>query len=365
LIEGGVGLTGRGDDVRELLRVLPRGMDQVGQLINDASVDNAALRRVVEAGDRVIASLAVNRGGLTRLVDKASSAFATTAERRGSLGQAVAAAPATLAQLRGSLQRLQRTAAAIQPAADRITPAAPPLQQALRALPGFAHDAVPALHAAQDAAPDLSRLALAATPAVKHLNPVAAKAADTLQHAYPLVRDLDRGLADDALYFMQTWARVTQRSDGLGHLFGAQIIISEDTVRQIVDRVASNLTVGKVRKRPPRPRQTPTARPVTQVAPAVKPVLPVVKQTVCKVVDHVISSAGDIVQKLRHPAPSDPPRAPHGCAKTAPGTPANGASSPVDPQNNPVAATIGRVTGDKDRNSDSAVSALVDYLFGS
>lgn len=360
LVEGGVGLTGRGDDVRELLRVLPRGMDQVGRLINDASVDNRALERVVDAGDRVIGTLAARRRDLAAAITSAGAAFSTTAERRADLGRSVAAAPATLRQLRTSLVRVQRTAAALQPAADRVTTAAGPLEQTLRALPGFAASAVPTLRAARGAAPDLSRLALAATPTVRHLEPVSAKAASALEHAYPLVRDLDRGLANDALYFLQTWARVTQRADGLGHLFGAQIILGEDTVRQIVDRVASNLTTS-TSKRSPAPKHLPVPEPSTSVpAPAKSPVQ-TVKNTVCKALGQVTGALGGIVGKLADPKTGSHPSPPRTCNQAA----GAGPSDPPTQHPNPVSGAVDRLTGGDPRNSDTAVSALVDYLFGS
>jgi hypothetical protein len=361
LIEGGVGLTGRGDDVRELLRILPRGMDQLGRLISDASADNAALERVVQAGDRVIGTLATRRRDIGEAISSARAAFTATGDRRADLGRSVAQAPATLRQLRTSLVRVRRTAGALQPAADRVTATAAPLEAALRGLPGFATSAVPALRAAKAAAPDLSRLALAATPTVRHLEPVSAKAASALQHAYPLVRDLDRGLANDALYFLQTWARVTQRSDGLGPLFGAQIIVGDDTVRQIVDRVASNLTHPATKVRPSVDRH-PTPRPDTKPSTPATPPRPAVKDTVCHVLDKVTGTVGALVQKLTDPGNQKPPSATKACDQKGASPPA---SPPPTQQANPVAKVVDKLTGGDSRNSDTAVSALVDYLFGS
>jgi phospholipid/cholesterol/gamma-HCH transport system substrate-binding protein len=367
LVEGGIALTGRGADVADLLRVLPRGMGQVGQLIDDASKDNASLERVVSAGDRVISDLSSNRAALGRLVGSASAAFTSTAERRQELGAAVAEAPATLSQLRESLGRLQTTAGSLAPAADRLAATSPALTRALASLPGFADAAVPTLNAARATAPDLSRVATAATPTVKRLRPVAAKGADTLEHAYPLIRDLDRGLANDALYFLQTWARVTQRADGLGHLFGAQIVVGDDTVRMITDRVASNLA-GAQKNNKQAPKQAPkpsTPTPQAQPKPAPQKLTPAVIEKLCQTVDKLAPAVTKALQKVTG---KDKP-----CAAAKPGS---GADQPPASLGDTLKGLLDRVTSpqkqapeasaQQTQNGESqTVAALVDYLFGS
>lgn len=371
LVEGGIALTGRGEDVASLLRVLPKGMDEVGALIADASRDVAALERVVVAGDRVIGDLAAERSKLGELVDTAAGAFSSTAERRAAVGQTIAESPATMTQLRTSLDRLEATAVSLRPAARRLRAASPALEASLRTLPAFARDATPALEAATDAAPDLSRLARAATPTVRRLKPVAAKGADTLEHAYPLVRDLDRGLADDALYFLQTWARVTQRSDGLGHLFGAQIIVGDDTVRMITDRVASNLADQKRKSAPKKDGPVPAKPGRPAARPAVPPNLPVTEDTVeklCEVVDRTLDKTPAAVrERLRKLTGRENPCPPAG---DQPQRPPGDAAKPIGEAVGDLLDGIGRQanapkTPAGENNGDQTVSALVDYLFGS
>lgn len=367
LVEGGTALTGRGDDVADLLRVLPRGMDQVGQLVNDASKDNRALERVVTAGDRVVADLSANRAALGRLVQTASAGFAATAERRRELGAAVAEAPPTLTQLRGSLTRLEHTAGSLAPAADRLAATSPALTRALAALPGFADDAVPTLKAARAAAPDLTRLADAATPTVRRLRPVAAKGADTLEHAYPLIRDLDRGLANDALYFLQTWARVTQRADGLGHLFGAQVVVGDDTVRMITDRVASNLAAKKNSKIKPKAKSMPSApSPRPQQKPTLEKLTPAAIDKLCETVDKLAPAVTKALQKVTgkdKPCSAQEPSGGQGTSQ--PSSPGAAVKGLLDRLKSPTKKTEGRTAPSPQTGESQTVAALVDYLFGS
>ncbi|MTD43724.1 MCE family protein [Conexibacter sp. W3-3-2] len=362
LAEGGVALTGRADEVRSFLELLPQGMDEVGALLDQATADNASLRQVVDAGDSVIGTLARERRELGELIGEASAAFSTTADRRAALGQAVGETPSTLAQMRKSLALLETAAAGLEPAADRIRTSAAPIEAALKALPGFAKDGVPALRAARAAAPDLDRLARETRPTVKRLAPVAAQLSETLTAVDPLVQDLDKGLMDDALYFLQTWARVTQRADGLGHLFGAQITITEDTVRQIVDRVVSEGQANAKRKpakaATPVPRVPPAlARPKAPPVKRPAEVVPAVKDLVCTAVDGVTDVVGGVVGGLLGGAKL-PGRDKSACPKSA----------AEQEQAKPPSAKLGGLLGTSSKDGtapSSTVDALVDYLFGS
>lgn len=363
LAEGGVALTGRADEVRSFLELLPQGMDGVGEVLDQATADNASLRQVVDAGDSVIGTLARERRELGDLIGEASAAFSTTADRRVALGRVVAESPPTLAQMRKSLALLETAAASLEPAADRIRTAALPIEAALTALPGFAKDAVPALRAARAAAPDLDRLARGTRPAVKRLQPVAAQLSETLTAVDPLVQDLDKGLMDDALYFLQTWARVTQRADGLGHLFGAQITITEDTVRMILDRMLSEAEANAKKKKPakatpaPAPTSSETVKPKLPSVKKPADALPVVKDLVCTAVDGVTDVVDGVVGGLLGGA-----KLPGGDKSACP------KSAAEKEQSRPPSAKLGGLLGSpkKDGTAPSSnVDALVDYLFGS
>ncbi|UTI66172.1 MlaD family protein [Paraconexibacter antarcticus] len=372
LAEGGTALTGRGDAVRRLLISLPNGMNQLGQVLDQATADTAGLKRVVNAGDRVISTLTPRRHELGQLVQEADGALQATADRRAALGAAVGQAPSALAQLRRSLGLLEQASTNLQPAADQLRRSAAPIGSTLKALPQFSRDATPTLDKARAAAPDLAKLARGVQPTLRKLQPVAKKLHATLAQADPLVQGLDKGLADDALYFLQTWARVTARSDGLSHLFGAQITITEDTVRMITDRVLSGSNANdppQQRKngRPQAPASSPTSTPQSLIP---KPKLPAVKPLVCKALGDVTKGVNGVLGQLtggkRPPAAlpgggacNGQPPAPKPTPKKALGDAVSGLLSGAkhgaapDPKA-PDGATSG-----------SDIPALLDYLFGS
>lgn len=368
LAEGGTALTGRGDAVRRLMIALPSGMSQLGEVLRQATADTASLKRVVDAGDRVISTLTPHRRALGQLVQEADGALRATADRRAALGAAVGEAPSTLAQLRRSLGLLQRASTNLQPAADQITRAADPVDATLRALPQFSDDAAPTVDQARAAAPDLTRLARGVQPALQKLQPVAKKLRVALTHADPLVQGLDKGLADDALYFLQTWARVTARSDGLGHIFGAQITISEDTVRQITDRVLSE---SNAKNPPPQqrkdiPTRTLPQTPATRPSSTAKPKLPAVKPLLCRGLGDVITGVAGALGKLTGTPPA-PAAASSACDKqpAAPKSPPGGGGV----VGGVLGGTKGMASGPKGPDAAASgrsdVPALLDYLFGS
>lgn len=366
LAEGGTALTGRAASVRRLMVSLPEGMQELGEVLDQLTADTRSLKQVVRSGDRVIATLAQRRQALGRLVDEAGGALRATADRRTQLGAAVGEAPATLAQLRGSLRLLTAASTSLQPASDRLRQSAAPVHATLKALPRFTEDAVPTLKAARAAAPDLARLARGLQPAITNLGPVARKLRSVLEHADPLVQGLDKGLADDALYFLQTWARVTARSDGLGHVFGAQITVTEDTVRMITDRVLA----GSNANDPPARRAKPAAKgrrpvPPASATPSVKPPqLPEAKRSLCTTLDDATKAVTDVLGKVAGQSQQPPPQSVCDRRGTS-GAPSVGgalkgllgsSAKQADPR--PAPAVI-------PPSGDSDVQALVDYLFGS
>lgn len=359
LAEGGLALTGRAKSVRELLGNLPDGMEQVSALLDEATADNHSLARAVEAGDRVLAAASARRDDLGRLVDEASGALQATADRRLALGEAVSEAPATLVHLRGSLGLLERASKSLEPTSDRLRAAARPVDRTLRVLPAFAGAAVPTLRSARATAPALTRIATAARPTVRHLRPVARRLAEVLRAADPLVQGLNKGLTDDLLYFAQTWARVTQRSDGLGHLFGVEVTVNEDTVKVIVDRVLS--ADAKERHRSPaKPSRPAQVAPAPARRPAI-PGIPNVEKLVCKTVDGVSKLVPGEVG--RHtPAPvREAGRLVCPDGNGGPATPPNIG----DILDNPLGSNGVPQVPKPPADGSSDAQALMDYIFGS
>lgn len=228
--EGGVALAGRGADFNGLLEQLPESLDQATAFVGSLSRDAAALDRLVERGDRVLAALGPRREQLGDLVDSADAALATTAEHRAALGRTLASAPGGLRQLRRTLGVLRQTGDQLRPAAASLRTAAAPLATTLQRLPGFAGDARQTLTAARQASPALSRLGTQGTPPVRRLRPTLDHLDRVVKGLDPTIATLDKSAMADALRFTNNWANITERSDGLGHVFRVRLFVSPETV---------------------------------------------------------------------------------------------------------------------------------------
>lgn len=236
--EAGVALGGRGGDLADVLSRLPTSLDKSRQVLAEIEHQDAALRGLIVNSDRVLGPLAAHGDDLGRLVGAAKSALAVTASRNAELGRTMAKAPAALADLQGTLGRLETTAARLTPAATQLQRTAAPLADTLAALPGFASSAHDALDTVRSVAPTVNHLATRATPTVQRLQPTLARVNALMRSAEPSVRQLehDNGL-NTLLYFVQTWARVVKPEDGLGHTFGAHLIIDPGYFGAVLDKL--------------------------------------------------------------------------------------------------------------------------------
>jgi phospholipid/cholesterol/gamma-HCH transport system substrate-binding protein len=226
--EQGGAFAGRGGDLASLLAVLPRSLDQTGQLLNQFSHDNQALGRLVEQSNRVIASVAGQRKPLGRLVGSAAGTLATLAAHSGSLGATVARAPATLEATRRALAALEGAAIPLGPAAQGLATTAPQLTATLNALPAFTAAARPTLDIVRRVSPTLDTLGRNGTPIVQHLQSLTGELVPFSRAFDPVTQTLDTGVAD-ALGVLEGWARATQARDGASHVFRFGLTVSPDT----------------------------------------------------------------------------------------------------------------------------------------
>lgn len=234
IAESGMALQGRGTDFNRFLAELPPALDELGELLRAVARDNVRLRGIVRDSDAVVSSLARRRTQVGRLIADADRALKTTSGARRDLAATIQRAPAALPQLQSTLVELERAAVRLRPVASSARRLAPPLTGLLEQLPPFARAAKGTLAQAVDVAPDLRRLARA-TPAVRRLRPTAANLATFAQRLRPVSSWLADGSIGDALWFLQTWARVNLPRDGAGHLFGAHVNVSDNIYRNTLD----------------------------------------------------------------------------------------------------------------------------------
>lgn len=299
--EAGIALAGRGADFNHLLEELPSGLDESAKFLDAMSSDTQRLERLVDNGDRVLASLARRREDLGRFVESADGALTVTASRRAALNRTLVAAPGGLAELRRTLDELRAAGDDLRPAARNLRTTAGPLAGTLRQLPGFANDARQTLDAATEVAPALNRLGTQGTPTVRRLRPTVENLARFATEMQPISEELgDNGLKQ-LLRFMNNWASLTKLKDGLGHVFRVRLLLGPDALTS--DKPKSLLPATRSKQRTAKAAPAPQAQPEAPKAPAAKPKLPELKLPNLPKIPDVPKLVGEAPKKILDAVP--------------------------------------------------------------
>jgi phospholipid/cholesterol/gamma-HCH transport system substrate-binding protein len=182
LVNGaGRGLTGRGEDLRAVLKRFEPTYRDLARVQRTVSKRQAELRRLITALAQLNGELATKDDALSELVVAASKTFRSLAAERSNVSGTVRELPSTLKQATSTLDRVDRMARVLRPAADNLVPVAAALNRANRATRPFAREAAPLL------ATPIRPFVREARPLVRDLRP----AARDLAHAEPgLTRSL-------------------------------------------------------------------------------------------------------------------------------------------------------------------------------
>ncbi len=227
LVQLGLGLGGRGDDLRAILdRSLP-SLAAGRRLLAAVDRQRAGLRRAVDQTATAAAVLADRRATLADLSRSGSAVAARVARQRRPLADGVRRLPPLLAQAGPALRDLDRLTAASGPLLEAAERSAPGIVRLTRRAAPLARRAGAAI---DDLDGPLGRLRRATTT----LGPLLPVAARDLQAMTPSIRDSDRALGAlrDGGFFEGLWGflyrggSALSRFDARGHLLGGNIVIS-------------------------------------------------------------------------------------------------------------------------------------------
>lgn len=311
LAEQGAAIVGRGEELAEVLAALPPGLHRTGRLLDQFAADNAALGRLVESSDRVVAEVARERDQLGRLIGGFGDTLDVLDSRREGLGETVRRAPATLRSAQRVLASLEAASGPLIPAARGLRATAPALTSTLEQLPGFADEAVPALETAAGVAPDLVRLGTRATPVVRELRPVARTLSTyTRRGLGPFTDLLDQGTAD-IFGLMEGWARSTQGRDAASHIFRFGATSGSDALAGVLEPAPQKRERPRRRSSRPAPAPAPAPAPRLPKAPKV-PKLPLLPDDAREKLDRLLErvpgdAAGDLLDRPGQPSQDQQP----------------------------------------------------------
>jgi virulence factor Mce-like protein len=157
LVETGIALDRRGDDLGRLAVALRPALEAADGVVRPLARERTALRAVVADAERALTPLGRRADDAAAAVDAFARVADETAARPGALGDGLDGAPATLRTLRRTTDRLGDTALAARPLAERLNGIAPALGEVADGAPALLSRARTTIRAA---APALGTLRL-------------------------------------------------------------------------------------------------------------------------------------------------------------------------------------------------------------
>ena len=134
LVEGGLALDRRGDDLAATAVELRPALTAADRVLGELGGQRAALARLVPRAERAASQLAGRDDDIGPLLDGLARTLRATSDAATPLDRGVAGLPATLRRVRGTATELDRAAAAATPLARELRDAAPALTGALAQL---------------------------------------------------------------------------------------------------------------------------------------------------------------------------------------------------------------------------------------
>ena len=172
LNELGTGVAGRAEDMNAAIRRANPALQEINDVLRILDRDRAALGRVVEQSDRVIAELARRRGQVTSFIDRSDRVAREVAGRRGELGQTLERLPPLLDELEPTADRLAALASDATPTLHDLRRAEPGAEALLADFEPVADAARPALKRLAETSEVGRRAVRAARPVATKLKPV-------------------------------------------------------------------------------------------------------------------------------------------------------------------------------------------------
>jgi virulence factor Mce-like protein len=158
LVEAGIALDARGDDLGRLTVAMRPALEETEGVLRGLAGERSALRDVVADAERAMTPLARRTDDAAAAVDRFARVVDVTAERPDALGATLDGLPATLRRLRGTTDRLGDTAVAGRPLARQLAQVAPSLGRVVEDAPALLTRARTTIRAANPALDSLRRL---------------------------------------------------------------------------------------------------------------------------------------------------------------------------------------------------------------
>ncbi|MSW51484.1 MAG: MCE family protein [Actinobacteria bacterium] len=227
LNEFGAGFATRGKDLDAAIRRSNPFLQNARKTLTVLEGDKAALGRIVEASDTILAELDDRKNDITGTFDGAAEALKPTSQYRVQLDQAIAKLPPTLQALKPALRSLRDLS-------DDARPTLASLRQSSPALSTLAGDLGPLSDAARPALRTLASASRTGTPILRRALPDLRQLQGTisaLAPVSPVARNINTSLSDNGAIenlarFIYVVPMATARKDAISHIVPANVVLT-------------------------------------------------------------------------------------------------------------------------------------------
>ncbi|HET8536266.1 MAG TPA: MlaD family protein, partial [Solirubrobacteraceae bacterium] len=227
LNELGVGLAGRGADLRQAIVNANPGLQQLDRVLNLVATQNKTLEQLAVNSDRIMAPLGRDRARVADFVVKAAKVSEASAERAAGIEANIQRFPAFLRQLKPTMVKLGALSDQMTPVLTDLGAQAPAISRFIMQLGPFSQAGIPSLKSL-GAASVPGRIALVkARPIVANLKTLASQARPLTTNLAALTTSLrDTGGIERLMDYLFYQVAAINGYDQFGHYLRAALIVN-------------------------------------------------------------------------------------------------------------------------------------------
>ncbi len=224
----GVGVAGRGEDLKDVIRRADPALKEVDRVLKILASQNDTLQRLAVDSDTILAPLARERAHVSGAIENSGAVARATAERRVALAADVERLPTFLAELTPTMQRLGALSDQMTPVVSDLGAVAPDINRMIEQLGPFSRAGIPALESLGEAADRGTPAVIAARPVATDLRRLAEQAKPVGANARKLLESLQNtGGIERAMDYVFFQAGGINGFDSLGHYLRAALIVNQ------------------------------------------------------------------------------------------------------------------------------------------
>jgi phospholipid/cholesterol/gamma-HCH transport system substrate-binding protein len=224
----GVGVAGRGEDLKTVIRRADPALKQVDRVLKILASQNDTLQQLAVDSDTILQPLARERAHVSGAIENSSAVARATAERREALAADIERLPTFLAELTPTMQRLGALTDQMTPVVTDLGAVAPDVNRMIEQLGPFSEAGIPALESLGEAADRGTPAVIAARPVITDLRQLAAQAKPVGANARKLLESLQNtGGIERAMDYVFFQAGGINGFDSFGHYLRAALTVNQ------------------------------------------------------------------------------------------------------------------------------------------